>query len=232
MTASTAPGRQERRKAATRAKIVDAAETLFCDGGDATVEQIADRADVAVATVYTHFSGKPELQRAVVERALEENEQHMMTAYDADAPPLDRLLDAAAAYLRWFRQSPQRFRLLQLRLSGPISDPSDEVLTKRVNLMTDALAGVIADGVADGSLREVPPLDSARFFWGALNGVFALAIRPDSLRLADDELDAAIAAGASLLFEGLVADKHRGSDGRLLPEVSERVARLGATSKN
>lgn len=231
MTTSTVPGRQERRKAATRAKIVDAAEVLFCDGGDATVEQIADRADVAVATVYTHFSGKPELHRAVVERALEENEQHMMAAYDADAPPMDRLLDAAAAYLRWFRQSPQRFRLIQLRLSGPANDPSDEVLTQRVNLMTDALAGVIADGVADGSLREVSALDCARFFWGALNGMFALAVRPDSLRLDDSELDAALAAGLSLVMEGLVGDKYRGRDGRLLPELRARMEELGAPSK-
>lgn len=232
MTTSTVPGRQERRKAATRAKIVDAAEALVCDGGDATVEQIADRADVAVATVYKHFSGKPELQRAVVERALEENERHMMTAYDADAPPLDRLLDAATAYLRWFRQSPQRFRLVQLRLSGRTDDSADEVLTQRITVMTGALAGVIADGVADGSLREVAPMDCARFLWGALNGVFALAVRPDSLRLDDDEIDAAVATGAGVLFEGLVADKYRGGDGRLLPELGDRIAGIGPASKS
>lgn len=226
MTETVPASRQERRKAATRTKIVDAAETLFCRAGDATIEQIAETADVAVATVYTHFSGKQELRREVVERALTENERHMMAAYLADTTPFEKLLAAAAAYLRFYRESPQRFRLVALRLSGGAGAPdeADAMMAERVDVMTRALADVIADGVADGSFRKTPALETARFFWGTMNGVIALALRPDRLRLTDSQLDEAAVAGMQIVFEGLLGDGLRGKNDRLLPSVRRRVA--------
>jgi AcrR family transcriptional regulator len=55
--------RQERRKAATRQRIVDAASQLFWTKGyEATsIHDIADAADVAVGTLYLHFSGKADV---------------------------------------------------------------------------------------------------------------------------------------------------------------------------
>lgn len=59
-------GRQHRRKAATRAKILTAAEQLFGSKGysDTSIEDIADRADVAVRTIYMHFSSKAAIMLA------------------------------------------------------------------------------------------------------------------------------------------------------------------------
>jgi len=56
-------GRRERKKAATRQAIADAARDLFLESGfDAvTIKQIADRADVSLATVYAHFPQKEAL---------------------------------------------------------------------------------------------------------------------------------------------------------------------------
>ena len=58
--------RQERRKAATRAKIQAAAEELFGEHGyEATsIEDIAESADVAVRTIYTHFPSKAAIMLA------------------------------------------------------------------------------------------------------------------------------------------------------------------------
>lgn len=56
-------GRRERKKAATRQLIVDAAIELFLDRGfDAvSVREIADRADVSPTTVFAHFPQKEAL---------------------------------------------------------------------------------------------------------------------------------------------------------------------------
>lgn len=117
-----------------------------------------------------HIAGKEDLLIALVERALAENERHMHPAYAADALPLDRLLAAASAYLRFCRESPQRFRLVAQQLNRPDGLPgTDKRMAPRLAAMTESLAGVIADGVADGSFREVPPLETARFLWG-MNG--------------------------------------------------------------
>jgi AcrR family transcriptional regulator len=68
-------GRRERKKAATRASISSAALELFLDRGfDAvSIRDIAEQADVAVATIFAHFSGKEALvfdDGAAVERSL------------------------------------------------------------------------------------------------------------------------------------------------------------------
>ncbi|MFJ3958615.1 TetR/AcrR family transcriptional regulator [Arthrobacter sp. NPDC090010] len=61
--AEAAPGRRERKKAATRRAIADAALEMFLDRGfDAvTIKEVAERADVSLATVYAHFPQKEAL---------------------------------------------------------------------------------------------------------------------------------------------------------------------------
>lgn len=63
MTEPPTPGRRERKKAATRATILDAAIPLFLERGfDAvTVREIADKADVTPRTVFMHFPQKEAL---------------------------------------------------------------------------------------------------------------------------------------------------------------------------
>lgn len=57
------PGRRERKKAATRKTIVDAATELFLARGfdDVSVREIADQADVSPTTVFAHFPQKEAL---------------------------------------------------------------------------------------------------------------------------------------------------------------------------
>ncbi|GCD93109.1 TetR/AcrR family transcriptional regulator [Embleya hyalina] len=62
--AAPAPlGRRERKKAATRQAIADAALDLFLERGydDVSIREIADAADVSTTTLFKHFSGKEAL---------------------------------------------------------------------------------------------------------------------------------------------------------------------------
>jgi AcrR family transcriptional regulator len=215
--------RQDRRKARTRGLLLDAAEELFCSHGDATVEQIAATADVAVATVYAHFGGKDDLHGAVVERALEANEQHLLAVYESEVAPLDKLIDAAAAYLRFYLDSPNRFRLIALRHGRPATTAADRLIFQRVDRMNRALTAVIAQGVDDGSLREVDPVATAAFVWGAMNGVLGLSVRPDGLRLTKAETLAALHQGLQIILTGFVSARYRSADGGLSEELEQKL---------
>ncbi|SDW31423.1 DNA-binding transcriptional regulator, AcrR family [Amycolatopsis xylanica] len=62
MDRTQAPGRRERKKAATRQALATAARRLFLERGfdQVTVAEIADAADTAVSTLFAHFPGGKE----------------------------------------------------------------------------------------------------------------------------------------------------------------------------
>ncbi|MFJ2772472.1 TetR/AcrR family transcriptional regulator [Streptomyces sp. NPDC087300] len=82
MTAPT--GRRERKKAATRQKIADTALRLFLERGyDAVgIRDVAAEADVAVTTLFSHFTSK----EALVFEQDENFEQRLTEAVTALAP--------------------------------------------------------------------------------------------------------------------------------------------------
>lgn len=85
------PGRRERKKAATRQKIADTALALFAERGyDAVgIREVAAEADVAVTTLFSHFSSK----EALVFEQDEDFEQRLVRAV-ADRKPDEPLIPA------------------------------------------------------------------------------------------------------------------------------------------
>jgi AcrR family transcriptional regulator len=65
--------RRSRRKRETRQRIVEAAEALFRQVGfnNATMQAIAEAADVHVTTLFTHFKSKRDLSDAISDMILE-----------------------------------------------------------------------------------------------------------------------------------------------------------------
>lgn len=113
-------GRRERKKAATREKIADAARRLFLERGyDAVgIREVATEADVAVTTLFAHFPSKEalvfehdedfeyRLTHAVTDRAPHEplipalrNEIQAMVRHCAapEAVPLWHMIDSSPA---------------------------------------------------------------------------------------------------------------------------------------
>ena len=77
----TEPGRRERKKAATRKAISDAATELFLERGfDAvSIREIADKADVSPTTVFAHF---PQKEALVFDEDDDQREQLVTTVRD------------------------------------------------------------------------------------------------------------------------------------------------------
>lgn len=101
--ATPAIGRRERRKHRTRERIVAAAASSFAEEGfdGTTFDHIAERADVARATVFNYFGDKQQLLRAYLEdrRAWLRAQLEDEAAKEHDgAARLARLLDKLAAF--------------------------------------------------------------------------------------------------------------------------------------
>src|ERR1039458_2255789 len=120
--------RGTRRRARTRAAIIDAAEGGFADLGyrRTRMEDVAEQADVAVGSIYGHFGNKDGLYLAVVERAVELFALYMQQAYRPEWSALEQVLAGGDAYLRFHLEHPGAFRFLAfdgVETDSPAVDP-------------------------------------------------------------------------------------------------------------
>jgi TetR/AcrR family transcriptional regulator len=222
--AAQLPSRSARRKAHTVRAILEAAERKFLEHGfhGTTVEEIAGSADVSVGSIYVHFESKEGLYLALLERALEVEERYMAEAFRPTLSLGQQLFAAGDAYLRFYLDHPAYFRILAF----PHVDarPEDTLpaaaqrLAERAEAGVRRVAAIIELAVKTGAAQPVDPYRAAKFMWGAWNGVIALNLRPDRLRLDDEELEAVLEQGRRMLAEGIAAMSLRRPDGSLRPE--------------
>jgi AcrR family transcriptional regulator len=157
--------RTEARRAETRGRITTAARELIAEGGyvAAPVAAVADRAGVAVGTVYRHFPSKSDLFAEVFREASQHEVDAMSAAMEVDARARDgatRYMSAAeriAVGIEAFARRALRGRRLAWALLAEPVDPAVEA--ERLHFRhsyRDLMAEVIAEGIESG---ELPPQD-------------------------------------------------------------------------
>lgn len=110
-TAPASQGRREEAKTERRQRIIRAARELIRETGDAglSMRALAARAGVSLATPYNLFGSKG----AVLLAVLEDIKGFGLRFADYDsAPPLDRLLKAAALAVSYYEEDPEFYRAL------------------------------------------------------------------------------------------------------------------------
>lgn len=186
-TAAAPIGRRERKKAATRQAIADAALRLFLERGydDVGIREIADAADVSTTTLFKHFPVKEAL---VFD---EESDQEARLLSAVRDRPAGRSIPAAL-----------REHALNLRVATSDGDPrfsafsalvdSTPALRNYLQAMwlrhTDSLAGVIAEesGLPEGDSACVA---LAHFALEAPRAALGHADPADAIRRAFDLLE-------------------------------------------
>ncbi len=196
--------RTQRRAAETRRSVVEAAQAILASEGPAgfTIEAVAERADVAVQTIYNRVGGRTALLNAVAEIAQEENRVYMDAAYAADGTPRELLELVAAAYVSFARERPHEFRLL----AEPPDDPTTlQSIGSLIGNQNAKLAALLRDAIADGTGRpEIDPDRAATSLWAMMNGLLALSWRADNQRLDPEELDKHLETFLEIALHGLI----------------------------
>jgi AcrR family transcriptional regulator len=225
--------RSQRRRARTEEAILRAAERRFLEHGfhGTTVEEIAADADISVGSIYNHFDSKDGLYRALIEHALLVEERYMEDAFKPTLALGQQLFAAGWAYLRFYRDHPGYFRILAFPHQEPVPGGGTSFAARRLAERAEAqvrrVAEVIDLAVRTGNARPVDPYRAAKFMWGAWNGVIALNLRSDRLRLDDEELRAVLEQGRRVLAEGIAAMALRNPDGSLRPEFDATPEEVG-----
>ncbi|MGW6204546.1 TetR/AcrR family transcriptional regulator [Streptomyces sp. NPDC055089] len=164
-------GRRERKKAATRQAIADAALELFLEHGfdRVSVRDVAERADVSTTTLFAHFPGKEALvfdREAEVEASL--------TAAVRERPEGQGVVEAlrAHALASWVRldSDPRRERFAALVQQTPaLREYWERMWMRHAGALSAAIAAELGrepDDLACSAMArfvlEVPALATTR----------------------------------------------------------------------
>lgn len=178
--------RREREKRQRRRSILQAAREMFFESGfhHATVESVAERAEVSKGTVYLYFTSKESLLAHLLLEGLENLVSELERAY-ADTMDLaaDEQLEALArAYLDFFSRDPQYFPFLMAMDRGRFQEavPSElyeEILEASLEGLSLAVH-VLEAGIEKGVFARADAQKAACVFWASLNGVLQLVEHP------------------------------------------------------
>ena len=178
--------RREREKRQRRRSILQAAREMFFENGfhHATVESVAERAEVSKGTVYLYFASKESLLAHLLLEGLENLVSELERAHAAtiDLAADEQLRALARAYLDFFDRDPQYFPFLMAMDRGRFQEavPPElyqEILEASLEGLTLAV-GVVENGIAEGVFARADAQRAACVFWASLNGVLQLMEHP------------------------------------------------------
>ena len=203
--------RKAREKLLRHQQILDAAYEVFNQVGffAATMDQIAERAELAKGTIYIYFKSKEEVYFSLLLNG-QDILINMLTDMNERQLPPDQLLgETAKTLFRFYREHTSYFRIfmvmqqedMQAKLSPELSQQINEQATKILNLLSNQ----IQRAVEVGSFNSVSPWHVANILWGSFTGITQLAITREQLKVGTMDIDDLLSLCFEMIQKGLSA---------------------------
>ncbi len=164
--------RRERESARHRQEMLDAAEAAFSEYGfeKARMEDIAQRAEFAVGTLYRFFASKDQLYLELLREKADIMEKRLGEAINAGKTPLEKVRNIFFTRLDLFWDHKAFFRLMVQETEGSLHKPrlcGDENLAARYQRFLEQLKDYFEAGIREGEFRDV----SAHCLLAAFEGI-------------------------------------------------------------
>jgi AcrR family transcriptional regulator len=182
----TTRARREREKEERRQSILRAAREVFLEYGfqRATVDSVAERAEVSKGTVYLYFESKETVLAHLLLEGLDELVEELERAYAADESMQadQRLQRLGWAYLRFFQREPFYFRFLMAMDRGWFREAIPSLVYQDVlEASMEGLSLVVRaleQGIEDRTFDCRDARQAAATLWATLNGALELMEHP------------------------------------------------------
>ncbi|MFC7081543.1 TetR/AcrR family transcriptional regulator [Halorussus caseinilyticus] len=155
----------------TRTAIMEATYRALTDYGyaDLTIQRIADEFDKSKSLLYHHHDGKDDLLVDFLEFALDHFEDNVPFRDDTADERLRTLLDAVAATKP---EADEEFVgiLVELRAQAVNDDDFRDHFLGSDRFFHDHIVDIIAEGIEEGTFRDVDPEQTASFLLTLVSG--------------------------------------------------------------
>lgn len=182
--------RRERQREANRESILEAALNIAEREGWAavTIRRIATEIDYTSPIIYQHFANKDAALKVLLQRGYDDLCEAMARATKKSTPD-ERPLQLGLAYLRFARDNPRRYELMNglgVTLNGEVR----RTAAQGVSMLTTEVLTVWA---AHRNIRLQNPDIACETAWGVIHGMASLGMLKDigfdrAERLASDAI--------------------------------------------
>lgn len=173
------PERRQREKEQRRSQIMNAAQKVFSSKGysAATMDEIAQEAELSRGTLYLYFRGKDEVHREIVSNGMGILFDLIKMGVDENASGMAKLgviWDTVIRFGKEYADYFDAFIHYQTREVDIDSQREMEAWLKRYKII-GFLVKTIEEGMADGSIRQdMNPSTLALLFWTQITGAIQL----------------------------------------------------------
>jgi len=201
--------RTEREREARKNDILEAAKTVFFEKGfqAATMDQIAEAAELSKGSLYLYFSSKEELYVSILVEGLEILYDMFEKAVKDIGVWEEKIRNIAMAYYGFYKRNKNYFQILFLLQHGgiatKISDSLFQICFEKGISCLNFLSWAIHEGMAEGEIDPAVPTELAVVLWGAFNGIILLYEEEEHRRFIPGSLDNLIRKTIELLTAGL-----------------------------
>jgi AcrR family transcriptional regulator len=184
--------RKNREKGLRRNQILKAAKEVFSTKGynTATMEEIADVAELSPGTLYIYFKNKEELHTFLsidILKRIAEQVEFVAQENVSSERKLDNLRDV---FIEVYENDPMiLISLFHLQAGETLKNLTDDVLNQLKQTSVKALSAItsiIVEGIEEGVFIDEHPVALADVIWSTFSGV---VLWVDSKRLLNDQKD-------------------------------------------
>jgi TetR/AcrR family transcriptional regulator len=175
--------RKQREKLRRQEAIIDAAEQVILERGfeAATMDEIADKAELSKGTLYLYFKNKTALYLAICLRGSQKLNSRFVKVLSMDKPGIELIRILGETYLNFVRENPIYFHAFSYYES--IQDQDFLKKNKMAQLCEDnsreAMAYItrtLQIGMQDGTIDDrYDPKELAVMIWASSRGIVQVA---------------------------------------------------------
>ena len=181
------PERKEREKEHRREEIIDAAQKIFFQKGliVATMDEIAEAAELSKGTLYLYYKSKEDLYLAVMARGIDVLYEMFRDVLSAGQPTLTSIANLGEAYYEFFKQHRNYYRMFHFFENPQFHKQVSEGMLQSCAGQNQKVWNVVVDlvkrGIDEGVIQhDIDPKEAAVILWASQNSLMRQMDREDN----------------------------------------------------